>query len=360
MKSLLILLLSVAYSDKDKVFPTPDIPFSPRHYTCVFVEKPPVIDGKLDDAVWQDTRFSALFVDIEGTAKPAPLYDTRMAMVFDNDYLYIAARLDEPHVWATLTERDSIIFYDNDFEVFIDPDGDTHEYYELEVNAFGTAWDLFLTKPYRDSGTALHDWNITGLKVATNVDGTINDPSDMDQGWQVEIAIPFKALSPAAHKTIPPSHGDRWRMNFSRVEWRVDAVDGTYRKKVDPATDKPYPEYNWVWSPQGLIQMHYPEMWGFVTFARAPLLEDTKWLDEAFAKWSLRQVYYQQRLFHQAQGRYAAKLDELGTKLYGPKGYLWPPLLYTTPNSFEVVLTPEEGKHRWHLASDGRIWRETP
>ena len=50
----------------------------------------------------------------------------------------------------TLTEHDSVIFQDNDFEVFIDPDGDNHNYYEIEINALNTEWDLRLPKPYRD------------------------------------------------------------------------------------------------------------------------------------------------------------------------------------------------------------------
>ena len=53
------------------------------------------------------------------------------------------AELEEPEVWATLTERDSVIYHDNDFEVFIDPDGDNHDYYEFEINALGTTYQVF-------------------------------------------------------------------------------------------------------------------------------------------------------------------------------------------------------------------------
>ena len=80
-------------------------------------------------------------------------------MLWDDDYFYIGAYIEEPNVWATLTKRDSIIFQDNDFEIFIDPDGDSHNYYELEMNALNTVWDLFLVKPYRDGGPALHAWD---------------------------------------------------------------------------------------------------------------------------------------------------------------------------------------------------------
>ena len=77
-------------------------------------------------------------------------------MVWDDKYLYFAAEIEEPHVWGTLTQHDSVIFRDNDFEVFIDPNGDTHEYYEFEMNALNTGWDLFLAQAvqlWRDGAT---------------------------------------------------------------------------------------------------------------------------------------------------------------------------------------------------------------
>src|SRR6266850_4554702 len=92
-----------------------------------------------------------------------------------NQYFYISIEMEEPHVWGTLTKHDSVIFHDNDFEVFIDPNGDNHEYYEFEINALNTGWDLFLTKPYRDGGKAIDSWEIPGLKTAVYVNGTVND-----------------------------------------------------------------------------------------------------------------------------------------------------------------------------------------
>ena len=86
------------------------------------------------------------FVDIEGDLKPKPYHDTKAKMLWDENYFYFAALMEEPHVWGKLTDRDAVIYKDNDFEIFLDPDGDTHNYYELEVNALGTEWDLILTK----------------------------------------------------------------------------------------------------------------------------------------------------------------------------------------------------------------------
>ncbi len=101
-----------------------------------------------------------------------------MKMLWDDEFLYIAADLLEPDIWGTLTTRDAVIFQDNDFEVFIDPDGDTHDYFELEVNALKTAWDLLLPQPYRDGGSAIDGWDIAGLEVGVDIRGTL------EQAWR--------------------------------------------------------------------------------------------------------------------------------------------------------------------------------
>jgi len=88
----------------------------------------------------------------------------------------------------------------------------------------------------------------------------LNDASDIDKGWTLEIAFPWKALGEYAHQAAPPLAGDTWRVNFSRVEWQFELVERKYR--VVPGTK----EDNWVWSPQGVINMHVPEQWGKVHF----------------------------------------------------------------------------------------------
>ena len=206
----------------------------------------------------------------KATAVRGRAFATRAKMLWDDEHFYVAAEMEEPDLWGTLTERDSVIFHDNDFEIFIDPDGDTHAYYELEVNALGTAWDLMLMKPYRDGGRAIDAWDIAGLQVGVDLRGTINRPGDRDDGWTVEIAMPWRILREAAPDRKAPQPGDRWRVNFSRVQWQVDTADGRYAKRLKPGTKDPLPEDNWVWSPQGAINMHMPERWGYVQFSGVP------------------------------------------------------------------------------------------
>ena len=130
----------------------------------------------MKNASWTD-----LFTDIIGDKGPVPRFKTKVKMLWDDKNLYIAAELEEPDIMATLRQRDTIIFYDNDFEVFIDPDGNTQQYYEFEMNAFNTVWELLLIRTYRDDGPAVNGWDIKGLKTGVNIDGTINKPGEKDK-----------------------------------------------------------------------------------------------------------------------------------------------------------------------------------
>ena len=242
----------------------------PKGYVCLRTPRPPRLDGVLDGA-WDLAPWTDDFVDIANDARPR--FRTRAKMLWDDRALYIGAEMEEPHVWGTLTERDSVIFHDNDFEVFLDPDGDHADYLELEVNALGTPWDLRLAYPYRAGGGEL-PYTIEGLKVGVHVDGTLNDPRDEDRGWSVTLAWPWEDLRAWCRGSCPPLAGEVWRIDFSRVQWRHDVVDGGYRRRSGP-------EDNWVWSPIGAVDMHRPWMWGRLQFADGPasLRGDPDWAD---------------------------------------------------------------------------------
>ncbi len=185
-----------------------------KGYVCYRTTGEILPDGKLSEPEWISAPWTDYFLDIEGDVKPAPRYKTRAKMLWDTSFLYIAAQLEEPHLWARLKQRDTVIFYDPDFEVFIDPDGDTHGYYELEVNALGTAWDLLLPKPYRDGGPAIDSWDIQGLSVGIGLQGTLNDPSDRDTGWTVELALPLEVLREYSGSATTPVPGDHAPVGF--------------------------------------------------------------------------------------------------------------------------------------------------
>jgi hypothetical protein len=369
----LLLCLPVVAGAQAEWDPDYLISIQAERYTALRTSGSLTIDGALDEPSWQQAPWTQAFVDIEGDVRPKPRFETRAKMLWNDQYFYVAAYLQEPDVWATLKNRDDIIFRDNDFEVFIDPDWDTHNYYEYEVNAFATEWDLLLVKPYRDGAPAIHEWDIPGLLSATKVYGTINRPGDVDEGWSVEIAFPWDGISRPTRATIPPADGDVWQMNFSRVEWEVEAAeDGEGYEKINEKRGDNWvakPEANWVWSPQGLVNMHFPEQWGFVRFSEQVVDSnadtDFDLPQEYIAHRLLREIYWRQRVFQQEQKRYTAALDTLGVKHRIMTNFLWPPKLSVTDYGWEAWVEEVTDLHgdgdisRWVITEDSRVFKAT-
>lgn len=248
----------------------------PKEYNCWYSYQSIDIDGSLEDAAWQKAEWSDQFADITGDPDKTPPLSTRFKMLWDDSCLYIGFEIEESHIWATFTERESVIFHENDVEVFIDPDGDGENYIELEINALGTIWDLLMNKPYNKGGHADSKWNIDGLRSAVALEGTINNPSDRDTQWTVELAIPLKSITDYSKNKKALRSGDSWRMNFSRVEWDLETTDGTYIKMKDAETGEPLHEHNWSWTPQGEVNMHIPESWGHIHFKKGKKKEAVK------------------------------------------------------------------------------------
>jgi hypothetical protein len=103
-------------------------------YTARRTSSPLVIDGRLDEAAWRAAERSPRFSDLIGGGPG--VHDTRAAVLWDETYLYVGYWIEEPFVEATLTERDSPIYKNNDVELFI---AGRDAYYEFEINAFGTS-----------------------------------------------------------------------------------------------------------------------------------------------------------------------------------------------------------------------------
>lgn len=356
--TILLILICMILSPilAREIFPVPIEDFAPLKYTAQMPLSEIVIDGKLTEESWQLVPFTEDFVDIEGDLKSRPFHQTRVKMLWDEDALYIGAELIEPHIWAKLSKRDAVIFYDNDFEVFIDPDGDTHDYYELEVNALGTLWDLFLIKPYRDRHqVAINAWDVRDIEYAIHIDGSLNDPSDEDKAWYVEMKIPMEVLKECAHKPVPPPEGDYWRVNFSRVHWETEIKDGDYHKIAGK------PEYNWVWSPQGLIAMHYPERWGFLFFSHSKagdLVPDYDIPDVEFAKEYLRQLYYKQKQYYFDNGRYAKSLRQLKAKPYRYLGKKASLKIQRHTHGYIISMKSKKVLPNLFIREDGMTWQE--
>ncbi len=358
MKKALILSAALLTGTATTLFAQKNIEFGspyeflPPHYVCYRAPQAVTIDGNIDTPEWADVPWTSDFVDIQGKNRPVtPRHRCRAKLMWDDKNLYIAAEMIEPNLWATLTERESVIFQDNDFEVFLDVTGSTHHYMEFEVNALGTEWDLMLTRPYRDGGAPLNAWNMNGMRSAVKLYGTLNDPSDTDEKWTFEMAIPLSTLMEVQYGKREIKDGEQWRLNFSRVQWQLDVVDGKYAKR--PKT----PEDNWVWAPSGKISIHEPEYWGFLQFSTLTAGKGTApfvWNPNEDVKWALRQLYFRQREFRGANGRWAATPEELKAAEIKVKGLEFKPVVYAAGDAYRIV-APGFGGTSWYIDNQGYV-----
>lgn len=329
----------------------------PKSYSAVRTADPIKLDGKLDEVTWVNAPWTDRFVDIEGNLKPNPRYATRVKMAWDDQYLYVAAEIEDPHIWANLKKHDEIVFYDNDFEIFIDPDNDTHNYFEYEVNAIGTIFDLFVVKTYRVGAPAIHSWNFDGLKQGISIDGTINNPNDTDKRWTLEVAIPFSTL---AFGMTNPSVATPWRINFSRVEWDTKVEKGKYVKEVDVQTGREKAENNWVWSPQGVVNMHCPERWGYLSFVNSTKLNGVKTFEipqNEMAKSALWALFYRQQEYANKNGKYATTLADLGFKTNIKVNNInYTLILESTSDMYQASLFDAKGVFVAKINNDSKIF----
>jgi len=262
------------------------------HYTCFRAGGPVEIDGRLDKPVWRKAPKSARFVDLV-SGVPGFL-GTRMASLWDDENLYVAFWVEELDVRARLSERDALVWTENDVEIFI---GGEDCYYEFEINALGTIYEVFYIwqdaykkgsrfdipefdllsrrvdvlggfqdalrwgKHPRGERWAFMDWDFPGLRAAVQVAGTINDASDIDTGWTAEIAFPWRGMKVlAGSRPVPPRDGDVWRMDFSRFEL------------LEYCGVKAEPHPGWALNRHGVYDSHIPECFSFIHFSGEELV----------------------------------------------------------------------------------------
>ena len=259
-----------------------------EQYTAYRTAKPPVIDGKLDEEIWTKVPRSPRFVDLVSGGKT--LHDTRAAVCWDQENLYVAFWVEEPYINAKLANHNDPIYSENDVEVFI---AGKDTYYEFEINALGTRYEAFfiwqdayekggfgtnpifaLSNPavrkFNGVGFKKHprglrygswDFRFPGLQSAVFVDGTLNNNQDRDRKWTVELAFPWKSmgdLAKADHRALPPKNNDQWRIDFSRFN--------TY-KEAAPSGD----HGGWAWNSHRVWDSHVPECFPMIRFSEKGL-----------------------------------------------------------------------------------------
>ncbi len=330
---------------------------NPPTYVCYRTPGTITVDGKLTPREWDAIPWMSDFADITGNLSAKPHWQTKVKMAHDDNGLYIAAWLEEPHVWATITQHDAAIFQDNAFEMFFNPTNDTHHYLEYEVNALGTVWDLYLSRPYRDHPVTFGNWEFAGMQSVVHVDGTLNNPKDTDKGWSVEVFIPWRSLLQVAPRMRKPAEGTQMRTNFMRVQWPLEVKDGMYTKAPKKAGQHTAESY-WLWAPIGIVNAHLPEYWGYVQFTETvagTTVVPFKQLPEESIKWMLRNLYYRQSQYQKTVGTYTANLADLLPAEVCPAHKISQLKLYTTPSQYEILYISPGGS-TWHIRQDGWVW----
>jgi hypothetical protein len=169
------------------------------------------IDGVLDEADWKSARSTGPFVrSIDGAPTK---FRTEAKLLWDDEFLYVAFTCEDQDVWSDYTKHDDKIYEQEAVELFVDADGDGKTYNELEIAPTNATFDAYF--PARRQGMDL-SWE-SGMVSAVKVDGTLNDPSDVDKGWTAEAKIPLKSFAAVPH--MPPLVGDKWRINLYRLDW---------------------------------------------------------------------------------------------------------------------------------------------
>ncbi|GGH13985.1 hypothetical protein FAZ19_07895 [Sphingobacterium alkalisoli] len=340
----------VAQSSIDEIATMQSLPLK---YQVFKTDERISIDGKADEVVWKKAPWTSDFMDIEGAHQLKPMYKTATKMLWDNEFLYIYAELEDPHIWGDITTHDAIIYHNNDFEIFIKPFEQHPFYYEIEINPLNTVMDLMMPKPYRFGGEAIMSWDVKNLKSAVHIEGTLNNPSDKDSYWSVEIAIPFTSLNTFGRPTTPKVNS-LWRINFSRVQWQYEYINGKYSRKKHE-NGKPISEDNWVWSPIGVINMHYPERWGYLQFMEEDKKQDD-YITHANQKiaWN---IFYLQQLHRQKNGRFSVDIATLeGYRLFLENDLKSTPLTFLTNDDqtfFHIIIKDPATPHTFSLDSHG-------
>jgi hypothetical protein len=185
-----------------------------RAAECRWTTGPIRIDGVLDDVAWERAEEIKDFAVFWQNRKP--LTSTSARLLWDRQYLYFGARMQDHDVCAQVQERNGQTWNDDVFELFLKPSPEKPAYYEFQVNAANTPLELFL--PSRGAG-GYHRFASgprLGLESAVKVQGTLNHWEDRDVGWTVEGRIPWTAFQATGGR---PKAGDRWRFALCRYDY---------------------------------------------------------------------------------------------------------------------------------------------
>jgi hypothetical protein len=219
---------------------------STHNHPCRRLDKPPLLTGDPRRAPW--TEMAPVGDLVLSSGKGTPSQATQVWAAWDADHLYVAFWCADTDIRATFTQRDDKVWQEEAAEFFVSVDDDLTDYFEFQFSPRNVVRDIHVTNPNgRMEGSTFDGaWDCAGLRHETHVVGTINDASRPDEGWGLEVAVPFDGLLGPG---VRPAPGDAWRVNFFRI----------YRQPIEEFCS---------WSPTGIDpwEFHVPAKFGTLIF----------------------------------------------------------------------------------------------
>ncbi len=166
------------------------------------IREPVVVDGRIEDDVYSSVPAIDGFIQQEPQEGAPSSERTEVWIFFDDSNLYISARCwaSEPErIIANEMRRDNwaIAFQNDNFSVVLDTFHDRRNAFLFSTNPVGGLFDAYVT----DERETNRDWNTVWHSSSQR----------FDQGWTVEMSIPFKSLRYRAGRT------GIWGINFRRI-----------------------------------------------------------------------------------------------------------------------------------------------
>lgn len=221
---LITILSSLALADKyTEITGLPPVPT----YTIQKTKDKISVDGKLSEKGWAKAKSVTLMYpwDFQTGAKQL----TTVKLLSDQDFLYVGYECVDNDITAILEKRDDPVYKDDCVEIFINTNPAADHYFGFEMNATGVLYDYFYSYPQKHDMTP----NLDGILLKTEMRGTLNQPTDQDRGWTLEVAIPFKSLN------ATPKKGDQWKIQLNRWDGtepnrRLSMWSNSGMKKANP------------------------------------------------------------------------------------------------------------------------------
>lgn len=195
-----------------------DPPAEVPSYTIMQASGAITVDGVMNEADWQQAPTIDFIFPWDDVSRKPP-QSTVARMLWDRQNLYIIYQCVDPYLDSEVTEKDGPVYEEDAVEIFATPNPDNlNAYFGYEMNINGALLDYMAFDAGVKRTENIHfEWENEGVQIATTYEGTLNDHSDRDQGWILEMAIPFDNFRHLGAQ-IPPRDDDLWRLNLNRTK----------------------------------------------------------------------------------------------------------------------------------------------